>query len=130
MLTGTRGKIGRCRPSPRPGLMHSPETLRGWRAPGAEWRRVWVRRPAVGPIKDRGEFSCGFLQEFAQSFLCIVQSRFYRAECRAGYGGAFFEREFLEEMEQQHGAVRQRQLVQPLHEITLLLLPDEQLVRA
>src|ERR1035441_6477739 len=52
-----------------------------------------------------------------------------RADWGLGNPGNLLQRELFDEMQQQHGAVGQRQLVQQLDERILLLSADEQLLR-
>src|SRR3569833_3586176 len=58
-----------------------------------------------------------------------MQSRFYGADGNASDAGDFLERKFLDEVQQQHGALRWRQLIQQTHKLGLLFLANKQIVR-
>src|SRR6266545_2192440 len=69
------------------------------------------------------------LQESSQCPLCVVNAGFHGAELCSGDAGDFFEREIFEEVQQQDGALRERQLVQKVHELGLLLTAEKQIAR-
>ena len=54
-----------------------------------------------------------------------MQAGFDRANWRPGYAGNIFERIIFDKVQQQHGTLRQRQLIQQLHEFGFLFLPYE-----
>src|SRR4051812_47155543 len=58
-----------------------------------------------------------------------MQARFHSPDRNAGYPGNFFQRKILHEMQQENRTLRQRQLIQEFHELSLLFLANEQFVR-
>src|SRR6266545_5495181 len=59
-----------------------------------------------------------------------MQARFHRAESGAGDIADLVERKVFHKVQQKHGTLWQRKLVQQLHKLSFLFLSDEQIVRA
>jgi len=58
-----------------------------------------------------------------------MQAGFDGSNSRRGYAGDFFERIIFDKVQQQHGTLRQWQLIQQLHELSLLFAANKQLAR-
>jgi hypothetical protein len=68
------------------------------------------------------------VQQFSQRAFGVMQSRFHRAELRFRDARDFFERKIIDEVQQQHGPLRQRQSVQQFHKFSFLLAANQQFI--
>jgi len=70
-----------------------------------------------------------FLEKFAQCAFGVMHPGFDGAELGVGDPGDVFQRKTLKVVQQQHGTLEQRELMQQVHEVSLLFGAKEEFLR-